>query len=105
VEPTILTGWAEAVAEALSASPDQLSAILDYARAGAPWRQQFGVAEHSVDLASAVEHLARVVVSSTPSVAATLARMDERPLSGDNDHLVHDVLRSTLARVQPRPSW
>src|SRR5262249_43069848 len=40
VELTILTGWAEAVAEALSASPDKLNTILDDARAGAPWRRQ-----------------------------------------------------------------
>jgi hypothetical protein len=44
VELTILTCWAEAVAEALAASPDQLNTILDDARAGAPWRRQFGVA-------------------------------------------------------------
>src|SRR5262249_36534526 len=35
-ELTILICWAEAVAEALAASPHQLNAILDDARAGAP---------------------------------------------------------------------
>lgn len=35
VEFTFLT-WAEAVAEALAASPDQLNTILDDARAGVP---------------------------------------------------------------------
>src|SRR5262245_27481394 len=78
VEFTILTCWAEAVAEALAASPDQLNPILGDARAGAPWRRQLGVAEPSADLASALEDLTRVV-SGTPTVEAVLAAMDERP--------------------------
>ena len=64
-ELTILTCWAEAAAETLAASPDQLSTILDDARAGAAWRRQFGVGEPSADLASALEDLARIVASGT----------------------------------------
>jgi hypothetical protein len=96
VELTILTGWAEAVAEALAASPDQLHTILDDARAGAPWRRQLRVAEPSADLALALEDLARMVVSGTPTVEAVLAAMDERPRGGDYGHLVRAVLRSKL---------
>jgi hypothetical protein len=96
VELTILTCWAEAVAEALAASPDQLNTILDDARAGAPWRREFGVAEPSADLASAFEDLARTVVSGTPTVEAVLAAMDERPRGGDYAHLVRAILRSKL---------
>jgi hypothetical protein len=96
VELTILTGWAEAVAEALAASPDQLNTILDDARAGAPWRLQLGVAEPSADLASALEDLALMVLSRTPTVEAELAAMDERPRGGGYGHLVRAVLRSKL---------
>ena len=96
VELTILTCWAEAVAEALAASPDQLNTILDDARAGAPWRRQLGVAEPSADLASALEDLARMVVSGTPTVEAVQATMDERPRGGNRGHLVRAVLRSKL---------
>jgi hypothetical protein len=96
VELTILTCWAEAVAEALAASPDQLTTILGDARAGAPWRRQLGVAEPSADLASALEDLARMVVSGPPDVEAVLAAMDERPRGGDYGHLVRAVLRSKL---------
>jgi hypothetical protein len=96
VELTILTGWAEAVAEALAGSPDRLSTILDDARAGAPWRQQLGVAEPSADLASALEDLARIVVSGPPTVEAVLAATDERPSGGDDSYLVRAVLRSKL---------
>lgn len=97
VELTILTCWAEAVAEALAASPDQLNTILDDARAGAPWRRQLRVAEPSANLASALEDLARMVVSGTPTVEAVLAAIDERPRRGDHGHLVRAVLRSKLS--------
>src|SRR5215471_12564445 len=99
-ELTILTGWAEAVAEALTASPDQLDTILDDARAGAPWRRQLGVAEPSDDLASALEDLTRAV-SGTRTVEAVLAAMDERPRGGNYGHLVRAVLRSKLERPGP----
>jgi hypothetical protein len=96
VELTILTCWAEAVAEALAASSDQLNTVLDDARAGAPWRRQLGVAEPSADLASALEDLSRMVLSGTPTVQGVLAAMDERPRGGDYGHLVRTVLRSKL---------
>src|SRR5262245_12154018 len=96
VELTILTCWAEAVAEALAASPDRLDTIIGDARAGAPWRRQLGVAEPSSDLASALEALACTVVSGAPTVEAVLAAMDERPGAGDYDQLVRAVLRSEL---------
>jgi hypothetical protein len=101
VELTVLTCWADAVAEALAASPDQLSTILDDARAGAPWRRQLGVAEPSADLASALEDLAGMVVSDTPTVEAVLAGMDERRGGGDCCQLVRAVLRSKLGRRGP----
>ena len=94
-ELTILTCWAEA-AETLAASPDQLSTILDDARAGAVWRRLFGVGEPSADLASALEDLARMVASGTPTAGAVLAATDERPSGGDYGHLVRAVLRSKL---------
>jgi hypothetical protein len=96
VELTILTCWTEAVAEALAASPDRLNTVLDDARAGAPWRRQLRIAEPSAELASALEELARTVVSGTPTAEAVLAAMDERPRGGDYGHLVRAVLRSKL---------
>src|SRR5262249_26115896 len=101
VELTVLSCWAEAVAEALAASPDQLNTILDDARAGAPWRRQLGVAEPSADLASALEDLAGMVVSDTPTVEAVLAQIDERPRGGDYRRLVRAVLRSKLVPRRP----
>ena len=96
VQLTILTCWAEAVAEALAASPDELNTILDDARAGAPWRRQLGVAEPSADLASAL-----MVVSGTPTVEAMPGATDERPRGG-HGHLARAVLRSKLAPLDAR---
>jgi len=101
VELTILTCWAEAVAEAIAASPDRLNTILDDARTGASWRRQLGVAEPSANLASALEDLARMVVSGTPTAEAVLAAMDEHPSGGDYGHLVCAILRSKLGRRGP----
>ena len=39
---TILTGWAEAVAETLAHAPDRIAAVLADAPAGAPWRAELG---------------------------------------------------------------
>ena len=97
VELTILTCWTEAVAEALAASPDQLNIILDDARAGAPWRRQLGVPEPSTNLASALEELARIVVSGPPTVETVLAKVNERPRGGIYGQVVRAVLRSKLA--------
>jgi hypothetical protein len=97
VELTILTCWAEAIAEALTSSPDQLNAILDEARAGASWRGQLGVPEPATDLASALEELARIVGSGTSTVETVLAAMKERPREGNHAQLVRAVLRSKLA--------
>ena len=99
VELTILTGWAEAIAEALAASPDQLTTILDDARTGAPWRREFGIAEPSADLASALEDLARIVVSGTPTVDAMLTATNESPRDSPHRHVVRAVLRSTLGQT------
>jgi hypothetical protein len=97
VELTILTCWAEAVAEALTGSPHQLNIILDDARAGAPWRGRLGVPAPSTDLASALEELARIVLSGTSTVETVLATMDERPSGGNHGQVVRAVLRSKLA--------
>jgi hypothetical protein len=51
----------------------------------------------SANLASALEDLARLVASRTPTVEAVLAATDEHHRDGDHGHLVRAVLRSKLA--------
>jgi hypothetical protein len=53
-------------------------------------------AEPSADLTSALEDLAHIVVSGTPTIEAVLAATDERPRGGDYGHLVRAMLRSKL---------
>src|SRR5262249_62165315 len=44
-ELTILTGWAQALAEALAYAPERVDVLLANAQAGAAWRDAFQVAE------------------------------------------------------------
>ena len=50
-ELTILTGWAEALTEALAYTPARARAVLADARPGASWRRDLGIAEPSPRLA------------------------------------------------------
>ena len=42
---TVLTGWAEAVAETLAHAPERIPALVADARPGAAWRSELGIAE------------------------------------------------------------
>ena len=55
---TVLSSWAEALAEAGSA--DEVDAVLADAAAGATWRAPFGLERPSDALGSALEALARL---------------------------------------------
>jgi hypothetical protein len=101
VELTILTDWAEAIAEVIAASPQQLNTILGDARVGASWRRHFGLAEPSAHLASALEDLANMAVSDVRIVKAAEAAMGERPSGGDYSQLVRVILSSKLGRRAP----
>src|SRR5262249_45355503 len=46
-ELTILTGWAQTLAETLAFGPERVSELLADARAGAPWRAALGIVEPS----------------------------------------------------------
>jgi hypothetical protein len=46
-EVTILTGWAEAVGEALAHTPERMENLMAEAKAGAPWRAALEVPEPS----------------------------------------------------------
>ena len=105
---TVLTGWAQAVAEALAHAPEYAEALLANANPNAPWRAAFRVAEPSPQLSEALSSLRLAVqagtpLSGTPTTDGLLAfcreeRLDERGL----DRLVRRVLRSTLEQLQTR---
>jgi hypothetical protein len=101
-ELTILTSWAEALAEALAYAPGRVDALLSEARAGARWRAALGVEEPDPKLAEAFECVAREIreamaASSAPSLDEVLAAVrDGRPAEREFDALVRRVLSAML---------
>src|SRR5262249_37047297 len=109
-ELTVLTGWAEAVAEALAYTPARARAILADARSGAPWRRDLGIAEPSARLSDAIGSMERALEAAAPprgapSLEALLfAVRDEHGRAGEPalDRLARRVLRSTLEQLCTR---
>jgi hypothetical protein len=105
---TVLTGWAQGIAEALACAPEYVETILANANASAPWRTALRVAEPSQPLSDALSSLERVVQAITPPGGRPTTdalfnfcreeRLDERGL----DRLVRRVLRSTLEQLRLR---
>jgi hypothetical protein len=82
-ELTILTGWGDALAEALEYAPTQVDAVLADMRPGAPWRRQLDVAEPSPELTTAVAAVADAVVTAGGGDdAAVLAVLEHAPADG-----------------------
>jgi hypothetical protein len=110
-EVTVLTGWAEAVAEALAHGPERTADVLASARSGAPWRTAIGLTQPAPRLSDAIESLRRFVMASAtadgpPTYDALLAAAgrnhpDEKPIDG----MVRRVLLSMLEeRYTRRPT-
>jgi hypothetical protein len=107
-ELTILTGWAQAVAEALAYAPECVEALLADAHAGAPWRAALRIAEPSQQLSEAIYFLGRAVRAVTPPAgvptldALQITCREARPGEHGLEMLVRRVLRSTLEQVRTR---
>jgi len=105
---TILTGWAQAVAEALAHAPEYVETLFASAHLSAPWRAAMQLEEPSQQLDEALSSLRRAVQAvtppgGTPTTDALLSycreeRLDERGL----DRLLRRVLRSTLEQLRTR---
>ena len=105
---TVLTGWAEAVAQTLAHAPERMPALLDDARPGAAWRSALGIADPSPQLDMAIASLSAVIDAATPAdappsfeavlAACREARVDEQPL----DEIVRSALRATLEQLVSR---
>jgi hypothetical protein len=100
---TVLTGWAEAVAETLAHAPERIPALVAAARPGAAWRSRLGITEPSQQLGEAIESLNELIQAAGPTVDAVLAVARE-DRSGEQalDELVRAVLRSTLEQLCSR---
>jgi hypothetical protein len=105
---TILTGWAQALLEALAYAPERIELLLADAGPSAPWRTAFRIAEPSAQLAQAICFMGRAVREVTsqntvPGIEA-LQLLCEEDRSGEDavEKLVRRVLRSTLYQLRAR---
>jgi hypothetical protein len=107
-ELTILTGWAQALAEALAYAPERVGPLLADASPGAPWRPALHIAEPSTQLSEAIYFIDRAIRAVTsPEGVLTLDALqiwcrEDGPGQNGLEVLVHRVLRSTLEQVRTR---
>jgi hypothetical protein len=105
-ELTILTGWAQALAEALAYAPDCVEVLLADAQAGAPWRTTFGIAEPAQQLSEAIRFMGQTLrdvapAQGAPTLDAVLTSCrEDRPDEKGLKRLVRNVLRSTLEQLR-----
>jgi hypothetical protein len=107
-ELTLLTGWAQTIAEALARAPEYVDTLLANANPNASWRTALQVAEPSPRLTEALYSLGRAVHAvtppgDTPTTDALLSscreeRLDERAI----DRLVRRVLQCALEQLRTR---
>jgi hypothetical protein len=101
-ELTILTSWAEAVAELIACAPASRNALAGEALAGADWRDRLGIPQPAGQLSHAMGRLIHLTQSATPAAGdtaldAVLRTIPDSDPEGDRlDHLVNHVLRSAL---------
>jgi hypothetical protein len=99
---TILTGWAEAVTEAVAYNPDYVWDVLADVEDGAPWRADFNLPEPSPQLSEAMKSMARAVQAARMSDGKVgLHQLHANCAQGVPnlsrlEQLVHRVLRSTM---------
>jgi hypothetical protein len=104
-ELTILTGWAQALAEALVYDPDCVEALLADARGNTQWRAKLGIPEPSPQLSQAIHFVSQAVRGSSENGKLNLdvlhiSLLDDRLGEYALDRLARGVLRSTLEQVR-----
>jgi hypothetical protein len=107
-EVTVLTGWAQAVAEAVAHAPECVQGLLADAKAEAPWRAMLGIEKPSQPLGDALFCLSEVVREVTsPGGTPTTGALLSACMEGQSDkprleRLVRCVLRSTMEQLRMR---
>jgi hypothetical protein len=103
-ELTVLTGWAQSLAEALALAPERVSALLADARAENSWRSALDLAEPTDRLREAFQimtEIARIPPhGGRTALEAVLAACESGPHGQAGlDRLVRRVMRATLERA------
>jgi hypothetical protein len=107
-ELSVLTGWAQAVAETLAYAPERVLDLVADARLGGHWRDALKLDEPSAQLIEALNIIDRIVqTSATQNGTNTLdalidATSEERAGETNLATLVRGVLRSTLEQRRTR---
>jgi hypothetical protein len=107
-ELTILTSWADALAEALAFAPASIEALAADARPGARWRDELRVCEPSPPLRHGINRMAQTARTAAasggdpPLEAALRAAGGSQPGQSALDQLACAVLRSALQQRQTR---
>jgi hypothetical protein len=101
-ELTILTGWAQALAEAVGRAPECIESLMANAQAGNSWRAAFGIAEPSPRLVETIDFIVGLVQGVAPRGRAPtldellISAREDRPDERGLERLVRRVLRSAL---------
>jgi hypothetical protein len=105
-ELTILTGWAQALAEALAYAPDCVESLLADARGATSWRLRLGIPDPSQQLDDALQFLERAVLpaAGNPPTLETVHKSCHEPRLASNelDTFVRRVLRLAIEQVRAR---
>jgi hypothetical protein len=107
-ELTILTSWAEAMAEALAFAPATIDAVAADAQPGARWRHELRLCQPSPRLHYAITRMAQTARPAagaggdSPLETALLAAEDGQPDESALDRLTRAVLRSALQQRRTR---
>ena len=107
-ELTILTGWAQALSEALVYDPDCVERLLADAQGKTPWRAELGLSEPSPQLSQAIYFVSKTVGAiASQNGNFTLdglytSLLEDRLAEDALDRLARRVLRSALEQVRTR---
>jgi hypothetical protein len=102
---TILTSWAEAVADAVAFAPERLDALRRRALGEGEWRRMLGLAEPTGYLASAMHDMfaaARIGAAGGPPDLAIPALLEREPGRPGFQAPTRRILRSVLEQRRAR---
>ena len=106
-EISILTSWAEAIADAFAFAPGRLDDLRRHALGEAKWRAAFGLPEPSGQLTSAMQDMLSAVnagadAGDTPLDLSATERLDRHPGRSGFQILTRRILRSILEQRRAR---